>query len=287
MPKYALIDDRIGNYDEGMKPKRLQLSTLDIARITAVAAVSLLPSATYRDELPTVLIVVMSLILFGLLLPASFGKWRTTGGMFVVIVVLLILIERFFPGPGSVGPAARQNACLNTVRQLSIGIANYEAVNGPLPACVVDDHGKPMHSWRVLILPYVEEFMLYEDYDFSKPWDSPENQSLQMPEWFRCPADSGSSEATTTYVAVTGSGTVWDRSAGSFESRIRIVESLADRQHWLDPTSPSLEQVLGRSMPFETPHISGEVIASFTDGSVSAIPKSTKVSAWRKMFTRK
>ncbi len=269
-----------------MATNQFQLSTRDIARITAVAAVSLVPSLIYRDEFPIAALIVMSSFLFTVLVPVSFGRWRIAAGISFVILVLLVLIGLIFPAGSSVGRSARQNACVNTVRQLSIGIANYESVNGPLPAHVTDENGNPMHSWRVLILPYVEEVTLYEDYDFSKPWDSPENLELRMPDWFRCPADGESSQATTTYVAVTGTGTVWDHSTGSFENRIRIIESRADRQHWLDPNSPTLDEVLGRPTPFETPHISGEVIVSFTDGNVSAIPRATKVREWRKLFTR-
>ena len=69
-----------------------------------------------------------------------------------------------------------------------MAVAMYEEANGPLPPFVPDENGKPMHSWRVVVLPYAEEVVLYEEYDFSKPWDSPENMALEMPNWFACPA---------------------------------------------------------------------------------------------------
>jgi len=278
-----LIVDGTAIYDEGMKPKRFQITTRDLVKVTAIAAVSLFPHAIYRDLFG----LVLSAVVFSLLLPVSFAKFRVAVGIFTLVIVPCVSLLLILPAPSSVSPGARQNGCINQVRMLSIAIANYESANGPLPAFVPDENGEPMHSWRVLVLPYAEEVILYEDYDFSKPWDAPENLALPMPEWFSCPADFNKVDQTTCYVAVTGPGTVWDHSVGSVVERIRIIESPADRQHWLDPNSPTLDEVLRRKMPFETPHTSGDVIAAFTNGHSATIPKLTTVERWRKLFTGK
>ncbi|HEV3023824.1 MAG TPA: DUF1559 domain-containing protein, partial [Pirellulales bacterium] len=49
------------------------------------------------------------------------------------------------------------------------------------PAFVADDEGKPMHSWRVLILPFIEQQPLYDQYDFSEPWNGPHNADHGQP----------------------------------------------------------------------------------------------------------
>ena len=35
-----------------------------------------------------------------------------------------------------------------------------------------------MHSWRVLLLPYLDRSDLYKAYDFTEPWDGPNNRKL-------------------------------------------------------------------------------------------------------------
>ena len=54
----------------------------------------------------------------------------------------------------------------------------YHQANGCFPpAYIADKNGKPMHSWRVLILPYLDYDDLYKAYDFSEPWDGPKNKT--------------------------------------------------------------------------------------------------------------
>jgi prepilin-type processing-associated H-X9-DG protein len=72
---------------------------------------------------------------------------------------------------------------------------------------VADENGRPMHSWRVAILPFIECQHLYDQYNFDEPWDSPNNMRVasQMPEILRCPSapDTGDSNLTH-YVVVLG-----------------------------------------------------------------------------------
>jgi hypothetical protein len=72
-------------------------------------------------------------------------------------------------------------------------------------------NGKPMHSWRVLVLPYLGagEAALYGKYNFSEPWNGPNNSKLasQMPDVFRCPTQrslAGSVPTETHYFAIVG-----------------------------------------------------------------------------------
>src|SRR2546428_70002 len=55
----------------------------------------------------------------------------------------------------------------------------YADKDGRLPPAVVyGKDGKPWHSWRVLILPFVEQEELYRQYRLNEPWDSPHNLQL-------------------------------------------------------------------------------------------------------------
>jgi translation elongation factor EF-Tu-like GTPase len=60
-----------------------------------------------------------------------------------------------------------------------LAVANYHETYGCFPpAYVADRDGKPMHSWRVLILPFLEQQELYHAYNFAEPWDGPNNRKL-------------------------------------------------------------------------------------------------------------
>jgi len=57
------------------------------------------------------------------------------------------------------------------------------------PAAVCDPYGKPLYSWRVVILPYVEQQELYNQFHLDEPWDSPHNLTLlpKMPYIYAAP----------------------------------------------------------------------------------------------------
>lgn len=93
----------------------------------------------------------------------------------------------------------------------------YESDWGSLPpAFIANPEGKPIHSWRVLLLPYLDEDGLYGKYDFTSPWDSPENQKLvtQVPGVFQCPGDLPIGNGDTSYVVITGRSTAFPCSEG-------------------------------------------------------------------------
>jgi hypothetical protein len=83
------------------------------------------------------------------------------------------------------------------------------------PAYIADANGKPMYSWRVLILPSLECQQLYADYRKQEPWDGPHNSKLtgnDAPSAYRCPGarDANARESNCTdYVAVIGPHGAW------------------------------------------------------------------------------
>ena len=87
------------------------------------------------------------------------------------------------------GNAARTQ-CVNNLKQIGLAMHNYHATHKTFPpAFTVDKDGKPLLSWRVLILPYLEQDALYKEFHLDEPWDSPHNRTLieRMPPTYRCP----------------------------------------------------------------------------------------------------
>jgi len=88
------------------------------------------------------------------------------------------------------------NATVNNLKQIGLAWHNFEATYGHLPTNQLDKKGKALLSWRVQILPFIEELALYQKFKLDEPWDSENNKKLidQMPKLFvhvRGKADAG------------------------------------------------------------------------------------------------
>jgi prepilin-type processing-associated H-X9-DG protein len=125
--------------------------------------------------------------------------------------------------------AARRSQCSCNFCGIHLALLNYHDTYGSLPpAYIADATGRPMHSWRVLILPFLEQPALYNRYDFIEPWDGPHNIKLldQMPNIYACPSRSWDPTNLTSYVAITGKGTMFP---GSEAVKLAdITDRLAD-----------------------------------------------------------
>src|SRR5262245_48274907 len=92
---------------------------------------------------------------------------------------------------------AYASSCDSHLGQIAHALLVYREEHGALPpAFICDSNGRRMHSWRVLILPYLGWEDLFRRYDFSQPWDSPANARLQseMPDYYRCVSTDTQSE---------------------------------------------------------------------------------------------
>ncbi len=70
---------------------------------------------------------------------------------------------------------AEQASKMNDLKFIGLAMLNYESANGFLPSNIVDKDGKPLHSWRVLILPYLEQQKLFNELRLDEPWNSKHN----------------------------------------------------------------------------------------------------------------
>ena len=107
--------------------------------------------------------------------------------------------------------AASQSA--NHLKQIGIAMHNYADTMGNLPpAAVCDKTGKPLLSWRVLILPYVEEGELFKQFKLDEPWDSDHNKKLlaKMPKVYTIPGITKPGGTDTHYRVFVGNGAGFD-----------------------------------------------------------------------------
>lgn len=209
-------------------------------------------------------------------------------------------IALLLPAVQAAREAARRAQCSNNLKQISIALANYHDVYKSFPpAFVPDANGKPMHSWRVLILPYMNEQALYDAYDMNEPWDGPNNTRLaaRMPAAYACPSHPTTGQTMTNYVAVVGSETVFNGGTpvtmtavtDGTSNTILVVEG-STAVNWMEPRDLDFGQMNyqinapgGNSIGSDHP---GGVNAAFADGSVQFLPDSTDPQSVRGMLTK-
>ena len=195
---------------------------------------------------------------------------------------------------------SRRMICGNNIRQIAIALQNYHDALGTFPpAYIADADGKPMHSWRMLILPFLEQKNLYDLYDFSEPWDGPNNSKLaaEFPRLkiFMCASSTNVNE--TNYFAVVGQQTIWpDERAAKLSdikdgaaSTIQIVEVHNTGIHWMEPRDldfvqmpMSVNPTLGQGI--SSAHQGGAMVA-LADGSSRFIKNETSPKTLRGLLT--
>ncbi len=121
-----------------------------------------------------------------------------------VVAIIGLLIALLLPATRSARPAARRMQCSSNLKQIAMALHNYEQAHGMMPpAFTTDAEGRPLHSWRTVILPYLDEQSLYQTIDLTKSWDDPANAKARETSLlvFRCP-EATEPPNTTTYLAI-------------------------------------------------------------------------------------
>jgi hypothetical protein len=203
--------------------------------------------------------------------------------------------ELMGPGVMAARTAARRGQSQNNLKQIGLAIHNFESAYRRMPpAASTEWDGKKLQhpvSWRVLILPFIEQDALFRQYNFDEPWDGPNNSKLlaKMPPVYGDPA--GGSKSETRYLAITGKGATFDGDKkGQFaqitdglSNTIGVVEA-ANPVPWLKPDDLDIEKAadpanLGN--PAE-PNIFQVLIL---DGSVRAVSKKIDLKVLRALLT--
>ncbi len=216
----------------------------------------------------------------------------------VVVLGSLLLLTGLllYPAIRAARDAAKASLCQMHLKQIVMAIQTYnDAYRSYPPAYIADADGKPMHSWRVLILPYLGDPVgneVYENYRFEEPWNSEHNAALaaKMPDVFRCrndPADT----AETHYLALVGEDTMWpgDQPTSFRDLRdgvanvISVVEASATAVPWLEPQDIAPEDFL--AVLSEPRHWQGTTVAT-ADGRVFRLRPDAPSSLVYGMTTR-
>jgi prepilin-type processing-associated H-X9-DG protein len=235
---------------------------------------------------------------------ATFIRWHKRME-YGVLSVLAIVFCLFLLSPliDSAGQATWRGACNNNLYQIARGLHDYHQHFGCFPPqYTADKDGRPLHSWRILILPCFGDAKDYKQYQFGEPWDGPNNSKF-TDTWlllYFCPVDhyyyscSESYELTkTSYVAIVGPKTAWqgdkpvklsDLPDGGRHTLL-LVETANSNIDWRQPVDLTVEQAAVGINHEPGPSISSRHVfdyyfyqplkganVAFADGHVAFVP---------------
>jgi uncharacterized protein (TIGR03067 family) len=106
--------------------------------------------------------------------------------------------------------AAQRATSQNNLKQMALAFHNYYDTYKRLPtAASYSKDGKPLLSWRVAILPFVEEGQLFREFKLDEPWDSEHNKKLlaRMPKLYEPVRGKTKEPHSTFYQVFTGPDT--------------------------------------------------------------------------------
>lgn len=194
------------------------------------------------------------------------------------IVVFTAVAALILPAKRGVREASRRTQCEMNLKQIAFALHQYAKHYKSLPpAFTVNAQGKRLHSWRTLLLPYLDRADLYELLDLSKPWDDPVNSALFHAGVLRwsCPNSKGMA-GSTTYLAVvspngcfrTDRSVTLDEITDRLSTTLLIVEVPQNRAvPWMSPTDIDESDFLGIGSNSKQSHTGG-MHSAYVDGSV-------------------
>jgi hypothetical protein len=181
----------------------------------------------------------------------------------------------------------------NNLRQIAIAMYNYQDTNKAFPPqAIYDKNGKALLSWRVLILPYLDQDALYKEFKLDEPWDSPQNKKLlaKMPRTYQMGAPK--EKFGTFYQGFVGPKAFFEGKRGigvgdikdGTSNTIMIVEAGKDVP-WTKPEDLPFDA--GKPLPKLGGAFPGQgFTAAFCDGSVRFFSANAKEATLKKYITR-
>lgn len=172
--------------------------------------------------------------------------------LIIICVVVLCLLFPVAVYLCVITPGMANHRNASNLGVIATALRGYHSAYGTFPPpFVANEHGVPIHSWRVLILPFLSEDQLFADYSFDEPWNGPHNILLakKMPSVFRNYTNGSATD--TSYLAVIGPGTLWsgdammnDHSLAEIMNTIVVAEVNNSGVAWSDPRDISSEYLV-------------------------------------------
>ena len=207
-----------------------------------------------------------------------------------------VAMALLLPAVQAARESARRTQTMANMVQIGLAMQNYHSARkSSPPAYKADKDGKPLLSWRVLILPFLDQNDLYKQFHLDEPWDGEHNKALvaRMPDIYKSPSSKVSGEGMTNYLAVRGEKCVFAGANGialkditdGTANTIMTVEVTDDKAVvWTKPDD----------LPYDEKNpLQGLVglhpdnfLAGFADGSARFISSTIDPAVLKALFTR-
>lgn len=211
--------------------------------------------------------------------------------------MLPVSVALFLPAVQSAREAAQRAQSINNLKQIALAMHNYASANDDRfpPAAICDPDGNLLLSWRVAILPFIDQQELYDEFHLDEPWDSEHNLELlaKIPPVYTAPGDRGGAEPGHTFYQVmvgddalfsldepVGFGAITDGTSNT----ILAVEASA-AVPWTKPEDIELDPE--QDLPeFGGMGWAGGFNAAFADGSVRFLKHSIAMEVLKALITK-
>src|SRR6185295_15300184 len=196
-------------------------------------------------------------------------------------------------------PALKEKASrevgMNQLRQIGIAFFMHHEVEKSYPAhAIYSADGKtPLLSWRVAILPFIDEKALYDQFKLAEPWDSEHNKKLipKMPKMYAAPFAVAAKPGETHYQVVTGPKTLFDGAKKSLmkdvvdgTSNTLLVVEAKDSVTWTKPADMTLPEAEDQKLAVGGHYTNGFQVL-FCDGNVRFLAATTSANMLRAIVT--
>jgi len=156
----------------------------------------------------------LALVIIGFVILLGRRAFRGGADCLVAGLAALTAFAIFIPPVRQIPQAGSLMRTQNNLIHLALAMHDYQEINGHLPpAAIRDASDRPLLSWRVAILPFIEEETLYKQFHLDEPWDSLHNQTLldKMPSIYRSPGQQPPQANMTYYRVFVGPGAAFER----------------------------------------------------------------------------
>lgn len=274
----------------------MQFRVADIAYPFALFATSVGAFGFERGLLASLMVAIFWL--------AAYKQPRTTIIEWLVVVgIVVVLLGLLLPAFQEAREHTRVATCRHHLGDLAKALHLHPEKEGGLPQAIIqDERGAPAHSWRVSILPFIDDQSTYDAYDWSEPWSSSNNSivAISTIEHFLCPSDplANSNSPHANYFAIVSPQTAWPTDRGlqlsevndGLENTILLLEAASLGVTWTQPRDLTYDEaikLLTGAMPKQLVHgrydepgcfykqhstESRGVHAAFADGTVRFLP---------------
>jgi prepilin-type processing-associated H-X9-DG protein len=223
------------------------------------------------------------------------------------LCLVAILVALLIPAVMAAREAAARAESMNNLKQIGVALHNYHDAYKAFPAAFVpDENGNPRTSWRTSILPFLEQQTLFDQYDFSAPWDDPRNAAVRQTQiaYYQSPHAKNVGTNRTSYVVVTSQkefanrqnrdnwtmfpGPDWIGFSDIYDgttNTIAVVEIRNSNIEWSEPRDIDIDSLSTDPTAANSIDLAGGAVVLFADGSVRRLAPGTPLDTLKALLT--